>query len=298
MSAPDVIDVDPQAERGLAVVEHDMRVSRAPAVVLEEAKTAAKALTDVIKAKPRQVQFNGETYLEYEDWQTVGRFYGITAKVVSTEFVEFGDAKGFEARAVALRADGMEVSAAEALCLNDEPNWSRKPLFQLKSMAQTRASAKCLRNCLAWVVVLAGYKPTPAEEMDGVASRTPRSERREPEKPAGRPVETAAVSDHDAKPYPTGSWFVQRIAEPSGKAKRYTIDLSTPHSRDGLRVHCFPDKGEWLNTLEDAMQNNRPVFVDYVDKPPYGKNITAVRTATSAPAEDMGEPIDASEIPF
>ena len=39
------------------------------------------------------------------------------------------------------------------------------PLFQLRSMAQTRAQAKALRNCLSWVVVLAGYRPTPAEEM-------------------------------------------------------------------------------------------------------------------------------------
>jgi hypothetical protein len=42
-----------------------------------------------------------------------------------------------------------------------------KPLFQLRSMAQTRACAKALRSIFAWVVVLAGYKPTPAEEMTG-----------------------------------------------------------------------------------------------------------------------------------
>jgi len=35
----------------------------------------------------------------------------------------------------------------------------------LSSMAQTRAGAKALRNRFAWVVVLAGYRPTPAEEM-------------------------------------------------------------------------------------------------------------------------------------
>lgn len=42
------------------------------------------------------------------------------------------------------------------------------PLFQLESMSQTRAMAKALRSCYAWVVVLAGYAPTPAEEMDSV----------------------------------------------------------------------------------------------------------------------------------
>lgn len=149
-----------------------MAINRAPELVLEEAQKAAKALKKVIEDKPKKVQFNGKTYLQFEDWQTLGRFYGVTAMVRSTKYVEFGEGddkvSGFEAQADALLVgNNQAVSSAEALCLNDEPNWSRKPLFQLKSMAQTRACAKALRNVLAWVVVLAGYAPTPAEEMDG-----------------------------------------------------------------------------------------------------------------------------------
>lgn len=146
-----------------------MIVSRPPDVVLQEATEAAKALKHVIDNKAKKVIFNGNVYLEFEDWQTVAKFYGATVKVSDTKFVEYGEVKGFEARAVVINVStGMEISGAEAMCLNDEPNWKKKPLFQLKSMAQTRASAKALRNVFAWVVVLAGYKPTPAEEMDGV----------------------------------------------------------------------------------------------------------------------------------
>jgi hypothetical protein len=39
------------------------------------------------------------------------------------------------------------------------------PQFQLRSMAQTRACAKAFRNVLSWVIVLAGYGATPAEEL-------------------------------------------------------------------------------------------------------------------------------------
>ncbi len=159
-------------------------LKRPPDQVLEEAHKAAVALKRVIDAKPKKVMFNNEQYLEFEDWQTLGRFYGVTAKVVDTEYVEYGDIKGFSARAVAVRADGMEISAAEASCLSDEDKWATRPkyetrggvrtqvadesvpLFQLKSMAQTRACAKVLRNVLAWVAVLAGYRPTPAEELE------------------------------------------------------------------------------------------------------------------------------------
>jgi hypothetical protein len=54
---------------------------------------------------------------------------------------------------------------AYGLCSSTEPNWANKPEFQLMSMAQTRAAGKVLRLLLGWIVTLAGYEPTPAEEM-------------------------------------------------------------------------------------------------------------------------------------
>lgn len=168
---------------------HELGMVRDPFAVLAEAKKAATALADVIRAKPKKVIMNGEQYLEFEDWQTLGRFYGLSVKVVpgSSRPVTVGDAMGYEASAVVVDTrTGIEVSGAEAMCLNDEEKWSARPkygyengqkvkqgevavpMFQLRSMAQTRACAKAFRNVLAWVVVLAGFKPTPAEEMDGV----------------------------------------------------------------------------------------------------------------------------------
>lgn len=161
-------------EEALAIIEQKdaLALGRAPDLVLEEAHKAAKALTNVIEGKKKKVTFNGQTYLQFEDWQTLGRFYGVTAVSRSTAYVEYGEgddkAQGFAACADALLVGTNQViSSAEAMCLNDEKNWSSKPLFQLKSMAQTRACAKALRNVLAWVVVLAGYSGTPAEEMTG-----------------------------------------------------------------------------------------------------------------------------------
>lgn len=198
----------------VVIPEQELIVSRSPEIVLEEARCAAVALKDVIDRKPNPILFNGEKYLEFEDWQTVGRFYGVSPKITGTKYVEYGDAKGWEASAEAVQvASGNVVSRAEAMCLNDEPKWSARPkyewhyvkksggtsaedpggaeliwenqggknrpkkqrvlvgneavpLFQLRSMAQTRACAKAMRNALAWVVVLAGFKPTPAEELD------------------------------------------------------------------------------------------------------------------------------------
>jgi hypothetical protein len=192
----------------------DMVVARPPEQVLAEAKKAATALKDVVATKHKPVVFNGEQYLEFEDWQTVGRFYGVTAKIITTEFVDFGDAKGFLAKAVAIRTDGMEVSAAEAMCLNDEGNWKSKPLFQLRSMAQTRACAKALRNVLAWVVVLAGYRPTPAEEMHEAGNNRP-------------PV---------AAPQKKGDTDPNKISE-AQKKRFYAIAKGTGFSDDEIKAH-------------------------------------------------------------
>jgi len=161
---------DEMSDEAIAVYEgvtQDLAITREPGMVLAEAQKAAKALTDVISKKKKPVIFGGEQYIEYEDWLTVARFYGITVRADDAVPFELGGINGFKASARAFHFD-KEISSAVAYCMRDEPNWEKKPIFQLASMSQTRACAKTLRNVLAWVVVLAGYKPTPAEEMDGV----------------------------------------------------------------------------------------------------------------------------------
>ena len=252
----------------------DIQLYREPEVVLEEATRAAKALGTVLAAKTKKVMMNGEQYLEFEDWQTVGRFYGITAKVTSTEFIDYGSAQGFLAKAVALRSDGTEISAAEAMCLNDEEKWSARtkyvyeyilkdgsrqeedppkdqivwvdnpnkpgsklpkkervangevkvPLFQLRSMAQTRACAKALRNVLAWVVVLAGYRPTPAEELDGMTSSEPNTPK-EPKPPIKEPQKKQDKKDAKTPETQTATVNIKSVESKNGEknGKQYTI---------------------------------------------------------------------------
>lgn len=203
----------------------DITLARPPAQVLEEAKQAAQAVADVVTRKKRPVVFNGEQYLEFEDWQTVARFYGITAKVKDTKFVQFDKVSGFEATAEALLVStGQIISSADAMCLNDERNWSGKPMFQLRSMAQTRACAKALRNVLAWVVVLAGYKPTPAEEMQEVFGGTHNSEAEDP--PFGPP------------PEPAPSQEVRTISEAQGK-RLFAIAKKSGFSNDQIKAICM-----------------------------------------------------------
>ena len=172
----------------LTVRSTEVGLALPPEVVLENAKLAAKALVTVLSQKKKPVMMNGEQYLEFEDWQTAGQFYGYTVRTGDAVLVEIDGVKGAKAHADLIDVKtGLVLGGAEAYCMRDEEKWNTRPKyewqgedkdarrvkvsdepvpwFQLASMAQTRAGAKAFRNRLAWVVVLAGYKPTPAEEM-------------------------------------------------------------------------------------------------------------------------------------
>lgn len=143
-----------------------------PVEQVKQAKVAAEALMSVIGQKAKPVKFNGEQYLEFEDWQTIAQFYNHTVGIEKTEQIEEnGKIIGFVAKAVLYNKNGLVVGGSEAACMKDEPNWANKPLFQLRSMAQTRAQSKTLRSRFGFVAVLAGFKPTPAEEMEGVVEQ-------------------------------------------------------------------------------------------------------------------------------
>lgn len=158
-------------ETRLATIEEET-----PSAILRRATDAAKQLQAVVANTRKKLVINGKQYLFFEDWQTLGRFNNITAKVERTEELrEDGKLIGFKSRAIAIQ-HGEEISAAEAECTFDEENWKDKPRARLLSMAQTRACSKALRNCLAWIAVLAGYEPTPAEELDEEPREAPAQE--------------------------------------------------------------------------------------------------------------------------
>jgi hypothetical protein len=127
----------------------------------------ADALKGVLDAKGLIVRIPGKNgvvseHVKAEGWQTCASLCGIAARIASTTKTS----NGYEARAEAVRIEnGVVIGAGEACCTKDEKRWQYADEYAVKSMAQTRAVSKALRGVLAWVIVLAGYNPTPAEEV-------------------------------------------------------------------------------------------------------------------------------------
>jgi hypothetical protein len=128
---------DPKQTQALATVSDSgqmVTMEHPPELVLEEASRAARALQKVIASKPHKVIMNGEQYLEFEDWQTVGGFYHITAGSISEpEYVMLdtprGQVHGFKATSAAYYR-GQEISRATAYCMDDEEKWSARSRYE------------------------------------------------------------------------------------------------------------------------------------------------------------------------
>jgi hypothetical protein len=203
----------------LIPIEGGLAVLGKPKDMLKQAQEVAEVLIDVVKKQELSQKIGTREHIYVTAWQFLAHFYGVSAKV--TELVPYVDeltgAAGFKATADAiLISTGMVISSGQAMCLNNEDNWStrpkyechngqreqvgevRVPSFQLASMAQTRAIGKALSNVLRFVVALAGYDQTPAEEMTG----DEHDQRRQDERKNGKEPERKSSngSDHISEP--------------------------------------------------------------------------------------------------
>lgn len=143
----------------------DIFQERDPRQIVARYSEVAKTIGSLIEQQNLFVAISGRKHVRIEGWQALGAPLGIFAEVQFSQRIRDGDRWGYEASAVAHRLSGETVSAAQAECWCDEANWQGKPDFQIRSMAQTRACAKALRLALGFVMAMAGYEATPAEEM-------------------------------------------------------------------------------------------------------------------------------------
>ena len=170
---------DPEADNKLAVLEAEVvemvaqggpNLAINPRDAVVQAHVASRALYDIIESKKDKVVVNGKTYLTFEDWQVLAHFYGYSTRITSTDFCNpDGMSRGYQAHAELVDTrTGFVIGGADGMCMDDEVKWRGKPLYAIRSMSQTRACAKALRQKLAFVAIMAGYQPTPAEEVVGL----------------------------------------------------------------------------------------------------------------------------------
>ena len=143
------------------------------------ATNVANCLSDLIKSqglvkKGLNKKDPEAEYVLVEGWEVLGTMLGI---VPVTEIVEpicndKGKVRGYKARAYLYRNPVMEHGeiVSGTLIATTEASATvegfQKDTAGMMSMAQTRALGKCYRMALSWIMKMAGYEGTPAEEMN------------------------------------------------------------------------------------------------------------------------------------
>jgi hypothetical protein len=186
----------PAASTALAVVDGAAgAVIRAeqPEEILAKAHQIARPLANLIEQAGLAKNLGGNRkHVEVGGWQAAGTMLGalggqaLHAETVWTRIVrdpasgeplrrsvritkqgstaEF-DGYDWEACVEVRTPAGVVVGRAEAMCSRTEKTWANRDDYAVRSMAETRAESRAYRRAIGWVVHLAGYNPTPAEEI-------------------------------------------------------------------------------------------------------------------------------------
>jgi hypothetical protein len=158
-----------------------------PADMVAAATDVATQFSDIVKQQRMYKRIGDRDHILIEAWQTVGSLVGVFAVKdqgvtelpwptlgtdpgeVLLEASDRGLAYGFAASFKAVK-DGREIGWGEGRCDRSEKNWAGRDNYALASMAQTRAQSRALGAPLRFIVKLAGYEGTAAEELDGTGT--------------------------------------------------------------------------------------------------------------------------------
>jgi len=138
-------------------------------LMIERASSYAAILKDIIEKQKLYVDVEGRKFVTCEGWQVLGALLKCTAKITNVTKTN----EGYYAEAEISNIEGKVLGKGQALCKFDETitrkdgttfkRWDNE--FKTLSMAQTRAVSKAFRLSFSWILKIAGYEVTPAEEM-------------------------------------------------------------------------------------------------------------------------------------
>ena len=151
-------------------MEHANEVVKATEVVnLTSPQAVVKFSNDlkqIIVDNKLYTPVKGKNFVNVEGWQIAGAFVGITPIVTKVENLSDGDCYKYRAEVKLVQyGSDTPIGYGVAICTNREANKRNFDEYAVCSMAQTRAISKAYRLAIGYLMKLAGYEATPAEEM-------------------------------------------------------------------------------------------------------------------------------------
>ena len=139
--------------------------SNDPAEIVDRATEVATKLKDVIQRQQLFTMIQGKPHVRVEGWQMCASMLHFAWYVTETREIDGGFLATVEVRSD--WGNGPIIGRADAICSKNEKRgpWKNSDDYARISMAQTRATSKALKGVCGFVISMAGYQTTPAEEM-------------------------------------------------------------------------------------------------------------------------------------
>ncbi len=164
----------------------------------QEMTQMANRLKDYVVRQGLYTPIMGKNYVQVEGWQFAGGLLGLIPRVVKVEDISKQGEIKWMAQVEIVNTKNQEcVGTGFAVCSNKENKKKSFDEYAILSMAQTRAIGKAYRNLIGWVMKLAGYEGTPAEEIKPEAVKSTPSDKND-RKGTNIPKSTNTV-DYKAK---------------------------------------------------------------------------------------------------
>lgn len=197
-----------------AIVTETRVLGADPRITIKEASEIATVLAEVIEKQKLYANIQGKKFPTCEGWTTLGVLIGVSP--VEEYVKELPN--GYETKIKLIRTkDGQTVGAASHICLrSDEPRWANSASYAIRSMSGTRATGKAFRQSFSWIMKLAGYEVTPAEEITSTTFRPsipPPESIRERQARAPQPSYPPPAEDyHEPEPEPPADYELEAPA--------------------------------------------------------------------------------------
>ena len=260
----------------------------APKELIDHAKVAATELFKIVDKQKLYVHINDKRHLKAEAWQTI---VALDNASLVTEWCEpvldsQGETIAYRAKVNVIKDGEVKASGIMPCGMDEFPTRGQQGYAKHRaamSSAQTWAGAKAARGKYAWVAVLAGYEPTPENEMARLGDDKgdqPASNTRRNDKGGGDAAQICPI--HRVE------WFQSPKMKEAGRPFAHPVDGQTEWcARDDSRF------GEgvltkWLNRMKILARN-----MDEVDRTALA---TEWKTMTPAQMLETVERLEASPV--
>lgn len=120
---------------------------RQKAIVHELAQRVVRDHTTMIGNK-RYVHVSGATML--------ANAFGYYIREVGGSRIDIGGVGGWEATCEVVTIDGQVIGRGSSICMDDEKEWGKRPMFARRAMASTRSAGRALRLLFGHMFTMLG----------------------------------------------------------------------------------------------------------------------------------------------